>query len=159
MAGDPIYYARWYLLDKPFLLWDWRIRVGAGDIYFLPAAHSPFDRIPILAAVKSGFAYANPFLFAFALVGIGLIAVLRRQQSGLAPSVIAGLVLYVTLVHDVLQAEPRYAIPYRPEEVLLAISALALVTERFCNRSRHKVPASAHSAETDGSPAIDEGTA
>jgi hypothetical protein len=35
------------------------------------------------------------------------------------------LFLYVTAVHVVLQAEPRYAISYRPVEMLLAVSALA----------------------------------
>ena len=150
MAGDPVYYARWYLLDKPFLMWDWRIRVGAGDIYFLPVAHSPFDRIPLLGAVKSGFAHANPLVFALALVAIALILVLRRQQFGFAASALAGLVVYVTLVHDVLQAEPRYSVPYRPEEVLLAITALAYAAERIRKRVRGNVPERADSIGTGG---------
>jgi len=129
--GEPAHYAHWYLLDKPFLLWDWRIRVGAGDIYFLPVAHSPFDRIPLLGAVKSGFAFANPLFFALALIGIAVIVVFHRQQFVVAPFALASLVIYLTLVHDVLQAEPRYAVPYRPEEVLLAITALAFLTERI----------------------------
>src|SRR5882724_1265671 len=48
MALDPGYYASWYLLAKPYLLWDWAIRIGSGDIYFLETVNSPLERYPIL---------------------------------------------------------------------------------------------------------------
>jgi hypothetical protein len=31
---------------------------------------------------------------------------------------------YVTVVYSILQAEPRYSIPFRPLEILLAVTAL-----------------------------------
>ena len=51
--------------------------------------------------------------------------------------------LYVTAVHTVLDAEPRYSIPYRPEEVLLFITALAWFAKALSGRLRKKAMAPA----------------
>ncbi|HEY2395392.1 MAG TPA: hypothetical protein VGH81_05325 [Rudaea sp.] len=138
MAQDPRYYAAWYVARKPYLLWDWSIRVGAGDIYFLPVQHSPFEKIPVLSTVRAALRWANPLIFAlaaacsFTILGLSL---LRRKGS--APALLAGLLLlYLTSVHVVLQAEPRYSIPYRPEEILLALTAAAWLSERLRNALR-----------------------
>src|SRR5690606_19031293 len=52
MARDPAYYLRWYVLEKPYLLWDWDIRVGAGDIYVLDVRHSPFTTQLVLRTIR-----------------------------------------------------------------------------------------------------------
>jgi 4-amino-4-deoxy-L-arabinose transferase-like glycosyltransferase len=128
LASHPWSYARWYLLEKPYLLWGWRIRIGAGDVSYLSTQHSPFQRIPLLKLVKQVCRLSNPFLFALAAFAAfaALIASWRRQvpQPLLFTALLA---VYLTAVHVVLQAEPRYAIPYRPEEFLLAATALAWI--------------------------------
>ena len=126
MSLDPGYYARWYLATKPFLLWDWAIRVGWGDIYFLETTHSPFTSVPMLGLIKRLYVIANPVLFFFALltlIGIVVALVVKRQRSEIALVVVALVFFYVTTVHVVLQAEPRYSIPYRPLEVLLSLTS------------------------------------
>ena len=128
MALDPVYFAGWYLLQKPFLLWDWRIRIGWNDIYFLPTEHSPFVFIPVLAAIKQICEWANPLLFwvtALAAVCLFFSRITRPRSAPFPQFSLALFLLYVTDVHVVLQAEPRYSIPFRPEEILLAMSAVS----------------------------------
>jgi len=131
MALDPGYYARWYAFEKPWLLWDWDIRVGTGDVYYHEVTHSPLETHPLLHAIKTTLHALNPAIFLLAMLAtVGSIVIgLRRPASiGLAPLLVALFFVYVTLVHTVFQAEPRYAIPYRPMELLLAVAALAAAT-------------------------------
>ena len=121
--------ADWYLLRKPWLLWSWPVRIGWGDIYFLETRRSPFDRVPTLRVVRAAFVALNPVVFGLALAGAlyFLAGVARRPRSREVPLAllqVALLFAYVTAVHAVLQAEPRYAVAYRPFEVLLAGAAL-----------------------------------
>jgi hypothetical protein len=139
MALDPGTYLRWYVLDKPYLLWDWIIRIGWADIYFLPTQHSPYSRIPMMKAMKDAYELANPFVFG--LAGWTVFATFaevarRRKRVAFAPLMLSMLVVYLTAVHDVLQAEPRYSVPYRPEEVLLAIAALSCLFGWIAARMR-----------------------
>ena len=137
MAQDPLYYCAWYLARKPYLLWDWSIRVGTGDIYFLPVKHSEFEKIPILSGVRDALRWLNPLIFAlavFASLAILGLKLLRRKESGFPAFATSLLALYLTIVHVVLQAEPRYSIPYRPEEILLAITSIVWAADRWRTR-------------------------
>jgi hypothetical protein len=62
----------------------------------------------------------NAWLFWLALLGIAL-----GLWRGCAGRVVALAVVYLTALHVVLQAEPRYAIPYRGLEIALAMGAIA----------------------------------
>jgi hypothetical protein len=138
MALDPPYYLSWYLLQKPYLLWDWSIRVGAGDIYFLPVERSPFERIAALAAIRSAYQQVNPLIFALAgiaALGLLFVAVFRSGRRSFAATAVAVFVLYVTFVHVLLQAEPRYSVAYRPAEALLALTAVAWLLGLVAKRS------------------------
>jgi hypothetical protein len=129
MAQDPAYYAAWYLVRKPMLLWAWDIRIGWGGPYVLEVRHSPLERNPLLAAVGRGLRAATPiltlvlFATAFALLAGGI-----RRRTWAPPAAVATavLALYLTGIHDVFQAEPRYANAYRGLEALLVATALQL---------------------------------
>lgn len=143
IAADPARMAGWYLLRKPWLLWSWPVRIGWGDIYFLETRRSPFDRVPTLRAVRAAFVALNPVVFGLALAGAlyFLARVARRPRSREIPLAllqVALLFAYVTAVHTVLQAEPRYAVAYRPFEVMLA--AAALVAALVWLRQRRQPP-------------------
>jgi hypothetical protein len=139
--GMPGPYAQWYLWDKPRMLWSWDILIGYGDIYFLRTLRSPYERMPVLAAMRAACRALNPVLLALA-AGATLVAawrfVRRRWPTGAAAAapqfaslVVALCFLYVTAIHSLLQGEPRYAVAYRPLEFLLAISALAWAAARW----------------------------
>jgi 4-amino-4-deoxy-L-arabinose transferase-like glycosyltransferase len=134
MAGNPGYYARWYLLQKPWLLWDWDIRVGAGGVYFHEVTHSPLQSNPSLRASTTALRAVNPLLFALAMAAALALAWgrwRRRPWAGNAATMTALAFLYFTVMHAALQAEPRYSIPYRFIEVLLVASALATIAARL----------------------------
>jgi hypothetical protein len=121
LASDPARYVRWYALEKPWLLWDRSIQLGQGGIYFLQTERSPFETSPVLRAVQAVYMAANPFLTAL-LAGMTLLLLFRRDH----PSALlcALLVLYLTAIHVVFQAEPRYAIAYRPLEAIIVAAAV-----------------------------------
>lgn len=138
IGNDPAYYAQWYFLTKPYLLWEWNIRAGIGDIYFHAPLNAPFETHPALRVIKATLRILNPLLFVFA----GLYAAVcfatgrhRRTHETLAPWIIAGSFLYFTAVHWVLQAEPRYAIPYRFIELALVIACLVALRDRVARRN------------------------
>jgi len=149
MKDDPGNYLSWYLLQKPFLLWDWSVRSGYGDIYFLITPVSPFTHVPALKWMEATFVALNPVFFALALLATLVIALRfmwRSSETGFAEGMIAMLLLYVTAIHTVLLAEPRYSVPYRPEELLMAVTAAAWLFKRIAARG-------APSPVPDGQPA------
>lgn len=138
MAGSPGSYIRWYL-SKPILLWGWNIRMGQGDVYVYPTRDSPFKVNPIYRAVEAITHSLNPWLLVLALVG-GLLAMLPGHQilPGIAATTLT--LVFVTTVYSVLQAEPRYAIPFRGPEIMLAVFA-AYQGVHAVARLRARIPA------------------
>jgi len=134
MGAQPMRYLGWYALEKPWLLWDWNVRIGWGDVYFLETNHSPFDRVAAYRMIHAACRALNPVLFVFALVSCGIAAWrLRRARNdaAFAWQACALLACYLTAVHVVLQAEPRYSVPYRPIEILLAAAAASAIATRL----------------------------
>lgn len=142
LAGDPARYLQWYLLQKPYLLWDWRIRVGAGGpdgIEVAPLVHSPYRFIPLLGLSLDVYRALNPLVFVLALLGILWTA--RRWAEHTPALVFAAITaVYATVVYSVLQAEPRYSIPYRPLEILLAFAGVVMIRKmvHLIWRSKHR---------------------
>lgn len=120
---EPAVYARWYA-SKPYLLWDWEIRIGAGGIYTQTVDKSPLDRNPALRLAVTLQRVLNPVLFALALA-FAAIALWRKTPGAF---VVALCCVYVTAVYVVFQAEPRYAIPFRSLEMLLCVGALSYLS-------------------------------
>lgn len=116
MTSAPQSYLLWYL-RKPAILWGWNLRVGAGDIYFHVTYHSPFDVNPFWRGVAAVCRACNLILMLLALLG----SVLALTRKELAPemSATALVLVFVTVVYSILQADPRYAIPYRGAEIML----------------------------------------
>jgi hypothetical protein len=125
---------RWYLLDKPWLLWDWSIRIGQGDLQVNKLARPPFQVDPpfqLLAAVAKA---ANPLLVALAGLACAFVLVNVRHREdprALALAAVVACVLIHTAVHVVLQAEPRYSIPLRPLQLALAIGSVYWLSTRW----------------------------
>ena len=95
--------------------------MGQGDIYVYPTAHSPFNENPAMRVLVSVCQAINPLIMLFALAGLAL-AIRRCARNAVGFSV-AVMAAYVTFVYAALQAEPRYSIPFRGFECLLAAYA------------------------------------
>lgn len=118
----PTHYLGWYL-RKPIYLWGWSIQNGAGDIYMCVTYHSPYEENSLWRAIAALCASLNTALFFLALAGC--ILAWRNRLSNASLNYVALLFALVTAIHTALQAEPRYSIPYRGVELLLATTTLA----------------------------------
>lgn len=123
IAANPGRYIAWYAW-KPALLWAWNIRVGVGDVYVSPILHPIFMTYAPLSLFESLCVGINPLLFVLML---GTVCIVLCKPAAVAPPVAlyaaALLVAAETLVYSVLQSEPRYSIPLRPLEMILAATA------------------------------------
>jgi hypothetical protein len=144
LSLDPSGYTRWYLLEKPYLLWDWDIRLGWGDVHFLPVGETPMEKHPILRGSHQTLKLLNPVLFALSLGAIAIVTLFlaRGKEVTFAGLLVAGFVVYVTALHTILQAEPRYSIPYRPEQMILAAAMLAFLWDQVMSRIPPKLESS-----------------
>lgn len=130
-SEDPLLYARWYLVDKPALLWGWSIEIGQGDIFVFPTKNAPFQVQPAWIALAALCHSLNTMLMLLALTS--LVFVRPHGQRMIPPTwpashavlvSVVTLAAFVTLVYSTLQAEPRYSIPFRPFEILLVATTL-----------------------------------
>jgi len=146
LGQHPLRYAAWYLFGKPYLLWDWSIQIGYGDIYVLRTRNAPFQTNPAWLALEAICHAINPVLMLLALASPtlawskrGFQAIFGEQASRAALITVISLPMFATVVYTILQAEPRYSIPFRPFEMLLAVSTLSAITI-WCQRRHRQVP-------------------
>ncbi|MGF6712064.1 hypothetical protein QFZ41_003028 [Luteibacter sp. W1I16] len=140
-------YLRWYI-GKPALLWGWDIRVGWGDIYVYATRFSPFEKGRPWAPIESACFVLNPVLMALGFIG-ALAALFLRRRDAIALAC-SSLALFITLVYGLLQSEPRYSIPLRGVEILLAtwgaVSVAAALRARATTREG-SVPPTKHASD------------
>lgn len=130
-SQHPLLFARWYLVEKPTLFWGWSIEIGQGDIFVYPTKNAPFQIQPAWIALAAICHALNTVLLLLALASV-LFAWSGGQRvmpqpcpaSRAALVTVICLAAFVTLVYSTLQAEPRYSIPFRPFEILLAMTSL-----------------------------------
>ena len=121
---DPGHYAKWYA-SKAFLLWDWDVRISDAFGPYVHIARGSTLEQPPLSVAAQVLRFLNPLIFWISL-GYALIALLRGPAEA---RILALSFAYFTAVHLVLQAEPRYSIPYRPIEILLFVGALCWLVQ------------------------------
>jgi hypothetical protein len=154
MRQRPLRYLAWYA-SKPALLWDWSIRIGKGNIYVYATSHSILDEQPILRAIVAMCWALNPLIMLLALAGAVIVWVKRREPSPV-PLAVALLAGYVTLVYSLLQAEPRYSIPFRGIELILAIETMRRVALWRTARIQRAWHAASQGAESPSSTSLSE---
>ncbi|NII11446.1 glycosyltransferase family 39 protein [Oleiagrimonas sp. C23AA] len=132
MGQHPWRYVWWYIAQKPTEFWGWNIQIGQGDIYVYPTMNSPFRNHPTWRALEAITRALNPWLAALLLIGTILVAIKRQAGATRAGSsaldATAAVLLYATVVYSLLQAEPRYAIPFRALQMVVCMVALRAVT-------------------------------
>jgi len=126
VVENPIDYAKWYFLEKPYLLWSWNILVGQGDIHVYPVNNSLYDKNTFALASYSFMKSAHPWILLFSLVGV--LFVFRKERGSVQTSmaIIYMVLASISLVYVVLQSEPRYSVPLRP---FLYLSAFYFISE------------------------------
>ncbi len=117
---NPGHYAKWYLIDKPILLWSWDILIGQGDIFVYPVKVSFYDKSKIASATHLTMMSIHYWLFGFAIMG-GILLFKSINSMPHTPIFLYITLIYVSAVYVVTQSEPRYSIPLRPEMYLCAV--------------------------------------
>ena len=140
---EPLRYALWYLIDKPYYLWSWDIIQGTGDIYINPVKTSLFKESRVSGAIRSTMKALHPILLLLALCGIPLFYVKYREQSAVGAITVFPLLpmlicIYFTGLHMIFAPWPRYSIPLRPMLYLTACWVSFTVINYFRNRSKQK---------------------
>jgi hypothetical protein len=129
LCSDPPKYLAWYLA-KPWLLWQWDIRMGEGDIFVYKARSSAYGWSAPYRATAAIAHALNPWLFALAALSCLLVA-WRWRSAPLAPFAAVFFLVCVTGIYWVFQSEPRYSVPFRSLEILVAFAALAALAHRL----------------------------
>ena len=141
----PLRYLSWYLIEKPASLWGWSIEMGQGDIYVYPTANSPFRTRHSWIALEALCEQLNPLIFLLALGTAIFQAIGRRRADPITSAPLASVILLfacVTAIYCTLQAEPRYSIPFRSFELLLAVTGLTMLLKGYGRiRQQRKIPA------------------
>ena len=134
IEANPLHYLAWYLW-KPALLWAWNIRIGVGDIYVSPILHPIFMTYAPLRLFESICVAINPILFLL-MLGAACMMLCKPKTSSapIALYAMALLIAFETLVYSVLQSEPRYSIPLRPLEMILAATTCDWLWRSWQNR-------------------------
>lgn len=148
LSRDPIGYARWYLLEKPYLLWDWDIRLGWGGAHFLPVGETPLEKHSVLRGSYLALKFLNPLFFSLSLGAITVVisSLFKGKQMNFTGLSVAAFAIYVTALHTLLQAEPRYSIAYRPEQMILAAAMLSFLWNQVRPRISRKLSSSSNIA-------------
>jgi hypothetical protein len=133
LAEQPQLYAKWYLLQKPARFWQWSIVHGYGDIYVYPVMLPAFKIQPLFLAIASVCYSLNTWLFVAAIFSVVLLAWRcargNLQDKEMPLVLVALLFVYATALHTVLTPDARYAAPFRPFEIMLAVSLVALAQQ------------------------------
>jgi hypothetical protein len=144
VLAEPVRYARWYLVEKPYLLWAWGIRIGPGGVYTLVVANSSLEGSGPMKMIVEALRFANPMLFLLALAAVAqiLLRTLPTRREGTAPAAAISVAItfaYFTMIHVVFQAEPRYSIPYRAFELILAIYGMGMLLGLIKRHPLHRM--------------------
>jgi hypothetical protein len=126
VGEQPMHYIAWYA-SKPARLWGWDMRIAAAPLYVFPTQNSPLDSDALMRGVVLGLKLLNPGMALLALAGC--IITLGRSATQQA-SITALVLLHVSLVYGVFQSEPRYAVPFRGTEIVMATLALSWMVNR-----------------------------
>ena len=127
VAADPVHYSYWYFIEKPYLLWSWNILTGQGDIYIYPVVTSLYKRSRLAILSYSLSKTLHYWALFFALFGLLYLFASKDNKPPIEVLLVYSCLLYVSAVYVVLQAEPRYSIPLRPELYLAAAFDLGSV--------------------------------
>jgi 4-amino-4-deoxy-L-arabinose transferase-like glycosyltransferase len=122
----PVRYLTWYLLEKPYYLWNWNILQGQGDIYVYSVKASLYDENQIAEFTKNLMKLIHPWLLLLCLANIPVLFLTYRHfkpESNVRcpPDMVFLVCLYYTVLYSVFVSWPRYSVALRPELYICAV--------------------------------------
>lgn len=146
--SEPVAHVTWYLVGKPVQFLAWEMIEGWGDIYTYPVYQSPHASDPTFGLVRSLMRGLHaPLGIAGVLGAILVLSPWARRFWSDGPlwglRVCAFIFLYAIGVHMVGAPFPRYSVPFRPIQYLMAVSfgiAMVRAAGELRQRSQQRVP-------------------
>ena len=143
MSETPWAYAVWYL-SKPAQFWTWSIVQGEGDVYVYPMRFAPFHDVWLLRLIASLCRGINAPLMLAALAGAIIVLVKARSAEAkwrCAAGTVLLIAFFATSLHTILAPDARYAVPFRPFEIILAMLAVCTSVEwALAQRMKQRIP-------------------
>ncbi|MBV1916003.1 MAG: glycosyltransferase family 39 protein [Pseudomonadales bacterium] len=136
---EPLRHLKWYLIDKPVTFLSWNIVAGLGDVFIYPIVQSPYLDNPVFKSLHRLMYWLHWPLIILSIAAC-LAAwipqkILNIDLDKLIPiRILSLLVLYFLAVHVVGAPFPRYSIPLRPINYILASWSLALLIRFISNK-------------------------
>ena len=118
--NNPASYVKWYIIEKPVLLWSWNILVGQGDIFVYPVKESMYSKSKFAYTTYSVMKFFHYWLLGLAFIGAFFLFV-NKKPTFSTPIFLYVTLFYISSVYIITQSEPRYSIPLRPEMYLCAV--------------------------------------
>jgi hypothetical protein len=142
VAERPLRYASWYLFEKPYWLWSWRILQGDPneDIYVYPVERSlyrqfaPAEWSCILMQLLHLPLVVLAFYAAFLCVR-GVRGSASFDAALALPLLPAAVLILVTVLYTVFACWSRYAVPFRPVLYVAAVWGAAELVQRLRARA------------------------
>jgi len=132
----PLRYLSWYLLEKPYYLWSWKMLQARDEIYVYPVENSVYQRFRLIGFTKDIMKLLHPFVLICSVSGVFLLLQkkMRRKNIAESPVLLYGLMGYYTLLYTVFASWPRYSIPFRPEFYLTAVWAVVAMGRFYLHK-------------------------
>jgi hypothetical protein len=128
-AEQPARYIRWYLLGKPGAFLSWDFVEGRGGIFMYPATESPWLANPLFVALRNLHAWLHWPLMGAAMLTVFLALwrpewIVRDGARRTDVRLLAALIGYIIVLHMLGYPLPRYNLPYRSLEFMMALVGL-----------------------------------
>lgn len=138
---EPLRHLQWYLWGKPTTLWSWSIIAGMGDSFVYEVKESPYFHSQRFRLTHTISNYSHEVMISLSII-MALFVWLPwagsyfNQQQLWGLRVLSAMVVYYTTLHMVAAPFPRYAIPLRPINYMLAIPALYVAYELILKKQK-----------------------
>jgi 4-amino-4-deoxy-L-arabinose transferase-like glycosyltransferase len=129
-AAHPGTYLWWYLAGKVAFFFDWDILDGFADVFTYPESASPYYSDPLFVLTHDAMFYLHWPLVIAGLLGAALawtrLGAVLSETRLIGVRLVSGVLVYALLVHMIGAPYPRYSIPFRPLQFILAAYAIVV---------------------------------
>ncbi len=134
---EPFKYLKWYVLQKPVVLWSWGMIQGY-DIFVYVVSNSPYLTNPVFRWSYFFMKYIHNALMVLCVFGCVMAWFPKRWLSLSGQAVytarfVSAMIIYFTLLHMVGAPFPRYSVPLRPFMYAMAVFVPVVLSRKRCN--------------------------
>jgi 4-amino-4-deoxy-L-arabinose transferase-like glycosyltransferase len=133
----PFRYLSWYIIEKPYYLWSWKMLQARDEIYAYPVENSVYHSFKLLSYSKEIMKVLHFIILIFSALGVVILFNKKTRRKMIviklieSPIILYAIMGYYTLLYTVFSSWPRYSIPLRPELYITAVWACVVLGNYF----------------------------